>query len=107
MRGTPEKRVIGSDRGSGVSRWRPALTATLLAATMAASSGFGQTAEDFNKLKSMVEQMQKTIDAQNGRINELEKEKTARQQAAPAAPVVTNAPGTSTRAPSVLEKNSP
>jgi hypothetical protein len=34
-----------------------------------------QTAEDFQKLKTLVEQMQKTIEAQNARIADLEKAK--------------------------------
>ena len=63
-----------------------------------------QTAEEFKQLKSVVEQMQKTIDAQNARIAELEKTRAGQPAAnAPAAvvPVVAAAasppatPGTS------------
>src|SRR5690349_20283141 len=53
-----------------------------------------QTPEEFKQLKAMVEQMQKTIEAQNARIAELEKLKAA----TPAAP----SPGQA-----ALETNSP
>src|SRR4030095_16653265 len=44
------------------------------AASVLATPGVrAQTAEEFKQLKALVEQMQKTIDAQNTRINELEK----------------------------------
>ena len=47
-----------------------------------------QTAEEFKQLKSVVEQMQKTIDAQNARIAELEKTRAGQPAAnAPAAVV--------------------
>jgi hypothetical protein len=52
---------------------RGLVTAALAATALAAPGARGQTAEEFKQLKSLVEQMQKTIDAQNTRINELEK----------------------------------
>ena len=99
-------RAAGIERSS-VSRWKWAVTAAVLAAAVAASSVFAQTPDDFNKLKSMVEQMQKTIDAQNTRISELEKEKAARQQAQPAVVAPTTNATAAARIPSALEKNSP
>src|SRR5580765_1705538 len=46
--------------------------AGMLVAMLAAPRLHAQTAEDFQKLKGMVEEMQKTIEAQNKRIAELE-----------------------------------
>jgi hypothetical protein len=52
--------------------------------SLAALAAQAQTAEEFKQLKTMVEQMQKTIDAQNRRIADLEKSK--------ASPPATNTP---------------
>jgi len=54
----------------------------LLAGLLTAPEVPAQSAEEFKQLKAMVEQMQKTIEAQNARIAEMEKSKAA-------APVVT------------------
>jgi len=53
------------------------LVGMLLAATLGAPQVAAQTADDFQRLKAMVEQMQKTIEAQNARIAELEAELAA------------------------------
>src|SRR5262245_8167733 len=62
----------------------------LILATIIAGSGVpsahAQTAEEFRQLKALVEQMQKTIDAQNNRISELENAKSAKPSTA--APTV-------------------
>jgi hypothetical protein len=47
--------------------------AVVLAAAAVAPTARAQTAEEFQQLKSIVQQLQKTIDAQNARIAELEK----------------------------------
>lgn len=62
-------------------------SALVLAAVVAAlvvPGACAQTAEEFKQLKAVVEQMQKTIDAQNVRIADLEKAK--------AGPAATNSP---------------
>src|SRR4249920_995621 len=60
---------------------RRALTAVIALAALSAPAARAQTPEEFKQLKSMVEQMQKTIDAQNSRIAELEKGRTNRASA--------------------------
>jgi hypothetical protein len=71
------------------------LVAALAVSALAAPSVGAQTADDYKQLKSLIEQMQKTIDAQNSRINELEKAKG-----------VTPAPGAATM-PGVTAQTSP
>src|SRR5947209_432103 len=71
----------------------------LLFAMLAAPRAQAQSAEDFQRLKSMVEQMQKTIEAQNARIAELATNKAV-PPPAPAAAVNTPHAGR-------LEANSP
>jgi hypothetical protein len=56
---------------------RRALIAAIAATTLAAPAVRAQTAEEFKQLKALVEQMQKTIEAQNARIADLEKAKAA------------------------------
>jgi len=56
---------------------RRALAAAIAVTTLASPTVRAQTAEEFKQLKAMVEQMQNTIQAQNARIAELEKSKTA------------------------------
>ena len=58
-------------------RTRCALIAVIAATTFAAPALRAQTAEEFKQLKALVEQMQKTIEAQNARIADLEKSKAA------------------------------
>src|SRR5262249_22237186 len=55
-----------------------------------ATTLYAQTPEEFQQLKKVVEKMQKTIDAQNARIDALEKEKAEKAAAPPtvAAPPV-------------------
>lgn len=73
------------------------ITATVLA-VLGAPVARAQTADEFKQLKALVEQMQKTIEAQNARIAELEKAKAAPPPTAtPAAPA----------APTATTKNSP
>jgi len=62
---------------------RPALIAAIAITTLAAPTLRAQTAEEFKQLKALVEQMQKTIEAQNARIAELEKSKTAKPAVMP------------------------
>ena len=64
---------------------RRIFAAALAASTLAAPVLHAQSAEEFNQLKALVEQMQKTIDAQNQRITELEKQ----EGVTPAAPATT------------------
>ena len=63
------------------SRTRRVFAAAIAVTALAAPTVRAQTAEEYKQLKAMVEQMQKTIEAQNARIAELEKAK-----ATPAAP---------------------
>jgi hypothetical protein len=56
---------------------RRALAAVIAVTTLAAPTVRAQTAEEFKQLKTLVEQMQKTIEAQNARIADLEKAKAA------------------------------
>ena len=58
-------------------RTRRALIAAIAATALAAPAVRAQTAEEFKQLKALVEQMQKTIEAQNARIADLEKSKAA------------------------------
>ncbi len=67
-------------------RSRPALLALLLATFYGPRLG-AQTSQDFQRLEAKIEQMQKTIEAQNARIAELETNKVA-QSGSPG----TNAP---------------
>jgi len=53
------------------------VAAALAATALATPSLHAQSPEEFKQLKTLVEQMQKTIDAQNARISELEKGKAA------------------------------
>ena len=59
------------------TRIRRALAAAIAVTAVAASTVRAQTAEEYKQLKAMVEQMQKTIEAQNARIADLEKSKAA------------------------------
>jgi hypothetical protein len=79
-----------------------ALAAAIAMTTLAAPSVRAQTADDYKQLKSMLEQMQKTIDAQNARIAELEK--AAKAPAVPASPTPAPSPVTPG---SVMEEKSP
>ena len=63
---------------------RAVLAVAFLTAALAASAVRAQTAEEFQQLKALVEKMQKTIEAQNARIADLEKDKAARVVIAPA-----------------------
>lgn len=72
---------------------RYALTAVIALALLKPVAAPAQTAEDYQKLKALVEQMQKTIEAQNARIADLEKKAPA-SPAAPQAPTTPPAPGT-------------
>ena len=64
---------------------RRALAAAFAASVLVTPAVRAQTAQEFQQLKSLVEQMQKTIDAQNSRIAELEKPKAAQPAATPPA----------------------
>jgi DcaP outer membrane protein len=59
-------------------------------ALMASSPMQAQTAEEFKQLKSLVDQMKQTIDAQNSRISELEKGKSAKPAATPGISAATS-----------------
>jgi hypothetical protein len=73
--------------GQGKQNKQKLIMAALLAIFFAVPTARAQTAEEFQQLKVTVEQMRKIIDAQNARITELEKNKTA-----PAPPIATQAP---------------
>src|SRR5262249_22291731 len=62
------------------------LAAAVAFTALAAPPVRAQTAEEFKQLKALVEQLQKTIDAQNARIGELEKNQPAKPPAPPAPP---------------------
>src|SRR5262249_37025118 len=64
--------------------WR-VFTAAVAVSTLVTPAVRAQTAEEFKQLKALVEQMQKTIEAHNARIAELEKAKRANPAAAPGA----------------------
>jgi hypothetical protein len=73
--GSSSSRVRGRrafNRGSAKCALSGLLFAVILASPVRA-----QPAEDFQKLKTMIEQMQRTIEAQNARIAELESNRTA------------------------------
>ncbi len=72
-----------------------ALTAAVLA-TATAPAARAQSAEEFRQLKSMVEQMQKTIEAQNARIAELEHGKAAPRSAPDSGGYLANSPSVHT-----------
>jgi hypothetical protein len=74
--------------------------ALVIGGVLAAPRVQAQTAEDFQKLKAMVEQMQKTIEAQNARIAELETNKAA-QVPVPAAGQTAGAQQLEAKSPSV------
>jgi uncharacterized membrane-anchored protein YhcB (DUF1043 family) len=90
---------LGRKREEGVNERMPnfvihyccqlLVIALLVGALFAAPRVQAQTAEDFQKLKAMVEQMQKTIEAQNARIAELETNKAAHVP----VPAVSQPPG--------------
>jgi hypothetical protein len=63
-------------RPQNMRNTRRALMAAIAVSALAVPGVRAQTAEEFKQLKAMVEQMQKTIDAQNARIADLEKGKT-------------------------------
>src|SRR5690349_21504660 len=67
------------------------ITVVFCAAMLAAPEVRGQSAEEFQQLKAMVEQMRKTIDAQNARIADLEKKAG---EPAPVPAAVTTPPAT-------------
>src|SRR5262245_36720769 len=67
------------------SAWR-ALTVALAASALVTPAVRAQTAEELKQLKTQLEQMQKTIDAQNARIADLEKAKGTQPAATTAAP---------------------
>jgi hypothetical protein len=60
-----------------------ALVAGLALLAWGAPAVQAQTAEDYQQLKALVQQLQKTIDTQNARITELEKAKAATTAASP------------------------
>src|SRR6266850_7838310 len=66
-------------------RLRGAVSTLLVVGLLAAPGLRAQTAEEFKQLKTLVEQMQKTIEAQNARIAEMEKDKAVKPTAAPVA----------------------
>jgi hypothetical protein len=66
-------------------RWSWSALITLWLAVLCGFRLGAQTTEDFQRLKAMVEQMQKTIETQNARIAELESNKVSQ------SPPVTNA----------------
>src|SRR5213080_969937 len=78
------------------------IMAALLALMFAAPGLQAQTEDAVNQLKAMVEDMKKTIEAQNARILELEKNKAAQPVPAPAP-----APTPGKTAPERLEESSP
>src|SRR5947208_2057079 len=91
---------------SSICRLPQPRRALALIAGVAALSGsalHAQTAEEFQQLKAAVQQMQKTIDGLNSKIDELEKAKAAPPP--PAPPVV--APPPSVPATNNLAKSSP
>ena len=71
---------------------RRVLAAIIAAAVLAAPATFAQSADDYKQLKALVEQMQKTIEAQNARIAELEKAKAAPPASPGATALETNSP---------------
>jgi len=81
---------------------RRILAAVLTASALTAPALHAQSAEEFNQLKALVEQLQKTIDTQNQRISDLEKQKGAAPSSAPTA-----APGATTATPPSVVANSP
>jgi len=66
-----------------IPKIRVIVVAALLGAMLAAPEVRGQSAEEFQQLKAMMEQMQKTIEAQNARIAELEKKQPAPSESRP------------------------
>jgi len=66
-------------------RLRGVVSTLLVVGLLAAPGLHAQTAEEFKQLKTLVEQMQKTIEAQNARIAEMEKDKAVKPTAAPVA----------------------
>src|SRR5689334_15480987 len=62
------------------------LAAAFAASALVTPAVRAQTADDLKQLKTQLEQMQKTIDAQNARIADLEKTKTVQPAASNAAP---------------------
>jgi hypothetical protein len=75
------------------SKIRPALALAAAVIALVAHPAPAQTATEFQQLKTLVEQMQKTIAAQNSRIADLEKQKV------PPAPVAAPLPSPSKDAP--------
>jgi hypothetical protein len=69
---------------------RGALMLGAVLVLIAAPHTHAQTAEEFKQLKSLVEQMKQTIDAQNSRISELEKGKAAKPAAMPGVSAATS-----------------
>jgi hypothetical protein len=78
-----------STKQNRIKRTRVIIIATglLLITAMAMPEAHAQSAEDFQQLKALVQEMQKTIQAQNERIADLEKSKKVEP-----APVVTTQP---------------
>jgi hypothetical protein len=72
-------------------------------AVLAAPAARAQTAEEFKQLQSLVEQLQKTVDAQNARIADLEKAKGAATPA-PAPRVMPGLTGETSPSIRTLEK---
>src|SRR5580765_7716447 len=66
-----------------IPKIRVIVVAALLGAMLAAPEVRGQSAEEFQQLKAMIEQMQKTIEAQNARIAELDKKQPAPSESRP------------------------
>ena len=57
------------------SNRRRILTAAIVISALTAPAVYAQTPEEFKELKKLMDEMRKTIDAQNARISELEKSK--------------------------------
>lgn len=81
---------------------RRILVATLAATALATPALRAQSPEEFKQLKALVEQMQKTIDTQNQRITDLE-----RQKGVAPATATTAAPGATTATSPTVVASSP
>src|SRR5215510_15097413 len=70
-------------RSQTMKNTRRVLAAAFAASALVTPAVRAQTAEEFKQLKSLVDQMKQTIDAQNARISELEKGKAPKPAATP------------------------
>ncbi|MGE3310259.1 MAG: DcaP family trimeric outer membrane transporter [Limisphaerales bacterium] len=71
-----------------------AVTFTAAAVALAAPGAGAQSAEEFRQLKALVEQLQRTVEAQNARIAEMEKSTAAPTVPSTLAPTPAPAPAT-------------